>query len=213
MGVLSVLSGDEPNPIDPAAPADALPESHGLRQAAVDLTKGDVTLYRDLLVGLPSLLDDDETLLLVSVAQVLVDGTLEPVAAVLALTDRSLLVVQQAASAPLSIDYLSDDVVLSPERGLLADSLLIQWADGQVLQLADVSKNVRNLAAAVVQQRERASIPAPEEAPVAPASPTTPESPGEAVLAQVRSLGELHADGLLTDEEFAAQKTRLLERL
>lgn len=213
MGVLSVLSGDEPNPIDPAAPADALPESHGLRQAAVDLTKGDVTLYRDLLVGLPSLLDDDETLLLVSVAQVLVDGTLEPVAAVLALTDRSLLVVQQAASAPLSIDYLSDDVVLSPERGLLADSLLIQWADGQVLQLADVSKNVRNLAAAVVQQRERASIPAPEEAPVAPASPTTPESPGEAVLAQVRSLGELHADGLLTDEEFAAQKTRLLDRL
>ena len=213
MGVLSVLSGDEPNPIDPAAPADALPESHGLRQAAVDLTKGDVTLYRDLLVGLPSLLDDDETLLLVSVAQVLVDGTLDPVAAVLALTDRSLLVVQQAASAPLSIDYLTGDVVLSPERGLLADSLLIQWADGQVLQLADVSKNVRNLAAAVVQQRERASIPAPEEAPVAPASPTTPESPGEAVLAQVRSLGELHADGLLTDEEFAAQKTRLLDRL
>ena len=213
MGVLSVLSGDEPDSIDPAAPADALPESHGLRQAAVDLTKGDVTLYRDLLVGLPSLLDDDETLLLVSVAQVLVDGTLDPVAAVLALTDRSLLVVQQAASAPLSIDYLTDDVVLSPERGLLADSLLIQWADGQVLQLADVSKNVRNLAAAVVQQRERASIPAPEEAPVAPASPTTPESPGEAVLAQVRSLGELHADGLLTDEEFAAQKTRLLERL
>ncbi|HRA04650.1 MAG TPA: SHOCT domain-containing protein, partial [Arachnia sp.] len=86
-------------------------------------------------------------------------------------------------------------------------------ADGQVLQLADVSKNVRNLAAAVVQQRERASIPAPEEAPVAPASPTAPESPGEAVLAQVRSLGELHADGLLTDEEFAAQKTRLLDRL
>ena len=213
MGVLSVLSGDEPNPIDPAAPADALPESHGLRQAAVDLTKGDVTLYRDLLVGLPSLLDDDETLLLVSVAQVLVDGTLDPVAAVLALTDRSLLVVQQPDAAPLSIDYLSDDVVLSPERGLLADSLLIQWADGQVLQLADVSKNVRNLAAAVVQQRERASIPAPEEAPVAPASPTTPESPGEAVLAQVRSLGELHADGLLTDEEFAAQKTRLLDRL
>ena len=121
--------------------------------------------------------------------------------------------VQQPDAAPLSIDYLSDDVVLSPERGLLADSLLIQWADGQVLQLADVSKNVRNLAAAVVQQRERASIPAPEEAPVAPASPTAPESPGEAVLAQVRSLGELHADGLLTDEEFAAQKTRLLDRL
>lgn len=207
MGVLSVLSGDEPNPIDPAAPADALPESHGLRQAAVDLTKGDVTLYRDLLVGLPSLLDGDETLLLVSVAQVLVDGTLDPVAAVLALTDRSLLVVQQPDAAPLSIDYLSDDVVLSPERGLLADSLLIQWADGQVLQLADVSKNVRNLAAAVVQQRERATPSTPQEGPVAT------ESPGEAVLAQVRSLGELHADGLLTDEEFASQKARLLDRL
>ena len=62
-------------------------------------------------------------------------------------------------------------------------------------------------------------MPAPQEAPMAPASPiapegpTAPESPGEAVLAQVRSLGELHADGLLTDEEFAAQKSRLLDRL
>ncbi|MHA6524364.1 SHOCT domain-containing protein [Tessaracoccus sp. G1721] len=206
MGVLSVLSGDEPNPVDPAAPSEALPDSHGLREAAVDLTKGDVTLYRDLLVGLPGLLDDGETLLLVSVAQAPVDGTLEPVPAVLALTDRSLLVVEQPDAAPLSIDYLADDVVLSPERGLLADSLLIQWAGGQVLQLADVSKNVRNLPAAVVQQRELAL-------PVTEAAPAAPESPGEAVLSQVRSLGELHADGLLTDEEFAAQKARLLERL
>lgn len=213
MGVLSVLSSDEPDAVDPAAPADALPDSHGLREAAVDLTKGDVTLYRDLLEGLPSLLADDETLLLVSVAQGPVDGTLEPVATVLALTDGALLVVQEGAPEPLRIDYLADEVTLSPERGLLADSLLIQWSGGQVLQLADVSKNVRNLPAAVVQQREIAAPPSPESASTSPESTADPVSPGDAVVSQVRSLGELHADGLLTDEEFAAQKARLLERL
>lgn len=36
---------------------------------------------------------------------------------------------------------------------------------------------------------------------------------GEAVFATIRQLGRLHAEGLLTDEEFSAKKAQLLDRL
>jgi hypothetical protein len=48
--------------------------------------------------------------------------------------------------------------------------------------------------------------PAPQYAP-APA----PAAPSEAdVISQLKQLGELHASGVLTDDEFAAQKAKLL---
>jgi hypothetical protein len=48
---------------------------------------------------------------------------------------------------------------------------------------------------------EYAPPPAPAPAPVAPA-----EDPYE----ELKKLGELHAQGILTDEEFAAQKAKIL---
>jgi hypothetical protein len=48
---------------------------------------------------------------------------------------------------------------------------------------------------------EEASAPAAEAAP-APAQPD--------VFDQLKKLGELHQQGILTDEEFAAQKAKLL---
>lgn len=36
---------------------------------------------------------------------------------------------------------------------------------------------------------------------------------GNMVIEQIRELGKLHADGILTDEEFAAKKAELLARL
>jgi hypothetical protein len=37
-----------------------------------------------------------------------------------------------------------------------------------------------------------------------------PAAPAADPIAQLKDLGELHAQGVLTDEEFAAQKARLL---
>jgi hypothetical protein len=45
-------------------------------------------------------------------------------------------------------------------------------------------------------------VPPPAPAPVAPA--------GESVIDQLKELGELKAQGILTEEEFAAQKAKLL---
>ena len=44
-----------------------------------------------------------------------------------------------------------------------------------------------------------------QQAPAAPAP-----APQEDNIAKLRELGELHAQGILTDDEFAAQKAKLL---
>ena len=52
--------------------------------------------------------------------------------------------------------------------------------------------------------------PAPAPAPVA-AAPPPPAAPSESdVIAQLKQLGELRDSGILTDEEFAAQKAKIL---
>ena len=48
-----------------------------------------------------------------------------------------------------------------------------------------------------------------QQAP-APASAPAPSGGGDDVLDQLTKLGELHAAGVLTDEEFAAQKAKIL---
>jgi hypothetical protein len=63
--------------------------------------------------------------------------------------------------------------------------------------------------------RRQASRWAAQEAPAypepAPGYPEpAPAAPAADPIEQLRQLGELHAQGVLTDQEFAAQKARLL---
>ena len=53
------------------------------------------------------------------------------------------------------------------------------------------------------QQEEAQQAPPPPAAPAAPAA-------GESMIDQLKELGELKAQGILTEEEFAAQKAKLL---
>jgi hypothetical protein len=52
------------------------------------------------------------------------------------------------------------------------------------------------------QQQQQYAPPPPAPAPAAPSSEDT--------FAQLKQLGELHEQGILTDEEFAAQKAKIL---
>lgn len=62
---------------------------------------------------------------------------------------------------------------------------------------------------AAYQQAQAQQAPPPPPAPVAAApAPAAPDQ--SAVIEQLRQLGELHQQGILTDEEFAAQKAKLL---
>jgi hypothetical protein len=59
------------------------------------------------------------------------------------------------------------------------------------------------------QARRWADQDAPAYAEPAYREPA-PAAPAPDPIAQLRQLGELHAQGVLTDEEFAAQKAKLL---
>jgi hypothetical protein len=53
-------------------------------------------------------------------------------------------------------------------------------------------------------QQQAGSVPPPA------ASPPSPDAAGDDPIAKIKELGELHAQGLLTDEEFTAAKSKLL---
>ena len=60
------------------------------------------------------------------------------------------------------------------------------------------------------RQQAYAAQTAPTYAPPA-APPPPPAAGGESdTISQLRQLGELHAQGILTDDEFAAQKAKVL---
>jgi transcription initiation factor TFIID subunit TAF12 len=68
-------------------------------------------------------------------------------------------------------------------------------------------------AQAYEQQQQQAQIDAAAAAAVAAQAPPPPAAPaggGEDVVAQLTKLGELKAQGILTEEEFNAQKAKLL---
>jgi hypothetical protein len=68
-----------------------------------------------------------------------------------------------------------------------------------------VSGGVRRRQEARWAEKEAPSYPAPAQA-AAPAA----AAEGPSVLDQLKELGELKASGVLTEEEFAAQKAKLL---
>jgi Short C-terminal domain len=52
--------------------------------------------------------------------------------------------------------------------------------------------------------------PEPQQQYAPPPPPAPPAPPTPDPIAQLKELGELHTQGILTDEEFAAQKAKIL---
>lgn len=57
---------------------------------------------------------------------------------------------------------------------------------------------------------QQAQYQQPAQYQQAPPPPPPAAPAGESMIDELRQLGELHAQGILTDEEFAAQKAKLL---
>ena len=68
-----------------------------------------------------------------------------------------------------------------------------------------VSNRVSKRQAERWNQQEAAQAPPPEQAPPPAAAPA-----GDSTIDQLKELGELKSQGVLTEEEFAAQKAKLL---
>jgi Short C-terminal domain len=60
------------------------------------------------------------------------------------------------------------------------------------------------------RQGERWAEQEGAQQPVAPPPPAAPAAAESSVIDQLKELGELKAQGILTEEEFAAQKAKLL---
>jgi len=58
------------------------------------------------------------------------------------------------------------------------------------------------------EQAYQDAAPQSESAPAAASAPAT----GNDLIEQLKGLGDLHASGVLTDEEFAAQKAKILNQ-
>jgi hypothetical protein len=62
-----------------------------------------------------------------------------------------------------------------------------------------------------VSRRQAQKWSQPEQVPAAPPpAPAAPAAPAPDPIAQLRELGKLRDDGILTEEEFTAQKARIL---
>ena len=72
-----------------------------------------------------------------------------------------------------------------------------------------VSGRVQRRQANKWSQQEAEQAPPPEAAP-APAAAAPAPSAGPSMIDQLKELGELKEQGILTEDEFAAQKAKLL---
>lgn len=73
------------------------------------------------------------------------------------------------------------------------------------------SRVAHNEAARAEAKRAAAQPAVPQQAYIPPAEPVAPAAPStEDVIAQLKKFAELRDAGILTDEEFAAQKAKLL---
>ena len=59
-------------------------------------------------------------------------------------------------------------------------------------------------------QQQQASAQQPQQYSPPPAAAPAPAAPAQDTYTQLKQLGELHEQGILTDEEFAAQKAKIL---
>ncbi|TKV60410.1 SHOCT domain-containing protein [Nakamurella flava] len=74
------------------------------------------------------------------------------------------------------------------------------------------ARDVESAQAAAYRQQQTAPPPAPAAAPPPPAPPAPAGPPKDmnVVIQQLQQLGQLRDAGVLTEEEFAAQKAKLL---
>lgn len=161
--------------------------------------------------GLPRLAQvvrPDEQVLLATHAAV--DGDSRLVAIT---STRVIIVDAEVFSSSVDEFPLTAVVVTSAETEWLTNELEIRLRSGYEVELENVP-DLAGFAATLRDAVHRATAPQPvAQAPAPPVAQPAPPVAQPDVLGQIAKLGELHAAGVLTDEEFQAKKAQLLDRL
>ena len=80
----------------------------------------------------------------------------------------------------------------------------------QAEKYADRDASIAAQRTQAYQQQMYAAAPPPQAAPAPAPAPAAAPAPANDLVDQLRSLAELRDQGILTEEEFAAQKAKLL---
>lgn len=218
-------------------PADDTPDvpapppvttKNNLQEATAGLLDTELSRNRAGIDALPYRLDDEERAILVCVATHSVPGKFLPQSVLVVLTNRLLRVIKSDGSVDeiAFVDIHDTRVLITYKQAFISDSLQLDWPDGSQLRLL-VSKNGRSLEPAIAKLRAQPPRSQPVSDPTSTTEPPQPESDAETVsaapsatsesendpIALLQRLAELHNLGILTAEEFAAQKARILEHL
>ncbi|PZF80424.1 SHOCT domain-containing protein [Jiangella anatolica] len=119
----------------------------------------------------------------------------------LALTDRRLLFLRRGRLSQTLEDFPIARITTVQWHVSVLSGTITVFATGVKADITNVHKDDgREL---TERLRERIATTSAAEA----------EAAGAVIIEQIRRLGELHADGVLTDEEFAEKKAELLRRL
>jgi hypothetical protein len=175
-----------------------MPSLEEIREQIAHLNGASRVLGRKEIKQLPNILWEDEQV------EQIVQGSYNDGLGVLVATNKRLVFVDKGIVG-LRVEDFPYDRISSIEysTGLLGGKLTF-FASGNRAEIKHVAKDqCRNFAEYV-----RARSTAPSSHASAPASATSGE---RTTIDQLKELGELKAQGILTEEEFAAQKAKLLD--
>jgi hypothetical protein len=122
-----------------------------------------------------------------------------------AITDSRLIMVDKALFADQVTEIpLTAIVTIGTERQFLANELTLHLQSAQTIRLGNVD-DIASFANTLRDAVRQANTPSP--------TPQAPAPPRPDVLDQIAKLADLHAAGVLTDDEFQTKKSELLNRL
>lgn len=140
----------------------------------------------------------------------LTGGTYGSGTGVLVLTDRRLLFLKDGVMSKTSEDFPLEKISsIQWSTGMLLGKMTV-FASGNKAEINNVQKQDGKAITDAVRARITGVGASATEPPVAAAS--APAS-GPDVFEQLRKLSELHAAGILTEDEFAAKKQQLLDQI
>lgn len=135
-------------------------------------------------------------------------GTVDARSGLLIATNRRALFVSEGVINHSFEDFPYDRITtVTNTKGLALGKILIQ-ASGAARTVTNVAKAEAEAVAEVIRERVESVT---RERYTAPASPSVASAP-VGLAAELRELAELKNMGVLTEEEFATQKARLLGR-
>jgi hypothetical protein len=199
-GGAAEVGADVPEDIEPSKPAkaDVRPDI-ALAMSKMSHKMGSKREIKRL----PEHLWEDETV------DLLTGGTYGSGTGVLVLTDRRLLFLKDGMMSKTSEDFPLEKISsIQWSTGMLLGKITV-FASGNKAEIVNVQKLDGKAITDAVRARTTGGSRPNEPATATP----TPSLPGADVLDQLRKLGELRDAGVLTDEEFAAKKQRLLDQI